>query len=242
MPASGLSTYREGSLHAALKAIYAGPHDRVEERVGGFIVDVARADELIEIQTGSFESAARKIRRLVGDHRMLLVHPVAVERWLIHVDSDGAIIARRRSPRRGTALDLFEELVAFPELVAEPNFDLELALIREEEIRGPIEEGKRYRYPRTWRRLDRRLIEVVGLVRVSSPGDLLGLLPPLPDQFTSADIAAATGCTKRLSMRAAYCLQKAGASTCIGRLGRMQLYRAAVPAGVAAAVEQVTGQ
>jgi hypothetical protein len=32
---TGLSTYREGSLHAALKALYARPGDRVEEGVDG---------------------------------------------------------------------------------------------------------------------------------------------------------------------------------------------------------------
>jgi hypothetical protein len=220
-----LSTYREGSLHAALKDLYARPADRVEEAVDGFIVDVVRDDELVEIQTGSFASAARKLRRLVEDRRLALVHPIASERWLVHVDADGAVTARRRSPKRGQHLDLFEELVAFPELMAHPNFRIELVMIREEEIRGPILAGVRYRYPRQWRRLDRRLLDVVEIVRIDTPGDLLGLLPAgVPDQFTSADIAAASGRSKRLAMRTAYCLQRAGATRCIGRLGRLQLY------------------
>lgn len=226
MPVSTpLSTYREGSLHAALKDLYTRPADRVEEAVDGFIVDVVRDDELVEIQTGSFASAARKLRRLVEDRRLALVHPIASERWLVHVDADGAVTARRRSPKRGQHLDLFEELVAFPELMAHPNFRIELVMIREEEIRGPILAGVRYRYPRQWRRLDRRLLDVIEIVRVDTPGDLLGLLPAgVPDQFTSADIAAASGRSKRLAMRTAYCLQRAGATRCIGSLGRLRLY------------------
>jgi len=132
---------------------------------------------------------------------------------------------RRRSPKRGQRLDLFDQLVAFPELVAHPNFRVELVMIREEEIRGPIPAGARYRYPRQWWRLDRRLLEVVEIVRIDTPGDLLGLLPAgVPDQFTTADIAAASGRPKRLSMRTAYCLQRAGSTRCIGRLGRLNLY------------------
>ncbi len=228
---SGFSTYREGSLHAALKALYARPGDRVEESVDGYVVDVVRDDELVEVQTASFSSAARKLRRLVEGHRLVLVHPIAAERWLVRVDADGVVTDRRRSPKRGMPLDLFHELVAFPELVAHPNFRLELVMIREEELRGPIPEGARYRYPREWWRLDRRLLEVIETIRVDTPADLLGLLPAdLPNPFTSADIATSSRRPKHLAMRAAYCLQRAGVARCIGRRGRAQIYEA-VPGG-----------
>ena len=228
---SALSTYREGSLHASAKEIYAREGGATEESVGGYVVDVVRNDELIEIQTGSFASAARKLRRLVADHRIALVHPIAVERWLIRVDADGAVTGRRRSPKRGLPLDVFEELVAFPELVAHPNFRLELLMIREEEIRGPIQAGAHYRYPRDWRRLDRRLLEVVETIRIEVPADLLALLPDgVPSPFTTADIVAASRRSKRLAMRSAYCLSKSGAIRCVGRSGRFLVYEA-VPAG-----------
>ena len=224
---SGLSTYREGSLHAALKVLYARPGDRVEESVDGYVVDVVRDDELIEVQTASFSSAARKLRRLVIDHRIVLVHPIAVERWLVRVDADGAVTDRRRSPKRGQLLDLFGELTAFPELVAHPNFRLELVMIREEELRGPVPEGARYRYPRDWWRLDRRLLEVIEIIRVDTPADLLGLLPAdLPRLFTSTDIASSSRRPKNLAMKATYCLQRSGAAICIGRRGRAQVYEA----------------
>jgi hypothetical protein len=222
-----LSTYREGSLHAALKELYAGPSGRTEETVDGYVVDVVRDDELVEIQTASFASAARKLRRLVADHRVALVHPIAVERWLLRVDADGAVVDRRRSPKRGRPIDVFEELVAFPELVAHPNFRIELLMIREEEVRGPIPAGAHYRYPREWWRLDRRLLEVIETIRIDTPTDLMALLPEgLPSPFTTADIGAVSRRSKRLAMRSAYCLSKAGATRCIGRAGRLLTYEA----------------
>jgi hypothetical protein len=227
---TSFTTYREGSLHAALKALYAGPGDLVEEKVGGFVVDVVRADELVEIQTASFASMTRKLQTLVLDHRVVLVHPIAVERWLLRVDEDGALMSRRRSPKRGRSLDLFRELVAFPELVAHPNFRIEVVLVREEEVRGPVPAGVRFRYPRTWWRLDRRLLEVLETIKVDGPAELASLLPPgLPDCFTSADIAAASGRPRQLATRAAYCLSKAGAATNQGRSGRLQSYRLVAP-------------
>lgn len=221
------TTYREGSLHAALKARYAASvaDSRVEAAVDGFVVDVVGPDELVEIQTASFASARRKLERLVDSHRVVLVHPVPVEKWLVRVDADGAILRRRRSPKRGLALDLFDELVHIPGLLGHPNFRIELALICEEEIRGPIPEGARYRYPREWWRLDRRLLEVVETRRIDTAADLMTLLPVgLPEPFTTADIVASTGRPKRLAMRAVYCLERSGAVARLARRGRFATY------------------
>jgi hypothetical protein len=227
------TTYREGSLHAALKARYAASvaGSRVEAAVDGFVVDVVGPDELVEIQTASFASARRKLERLVDSHRVVLVHPVPVEKWLVRVDADGAILRRRRSPKRGLALDLFDELVHIPGLLGHPNFRIELALICEEEIRGPIPEGARYRYPREWWRLDRRLLEVVETRRIDTAADLMTLLPVgLPEPFTTADIVASTGRPKRLAMRAVYCLERSGAVARLARRGRFATYgRAPLP-------------
>ena len=231
MVAGALSTYREGSLHAALKDLYARAGDRVEAAVDGYVVDVVRDDELVEIQTASFSSAAAKLNRLVESHRVALVHPIAAERWLVRVDDDGAVTDRRRSPKRGLPIDLFDELVAIPGLTAHPNFRLELVLIREEEIRGPIPEGARYRYPRQWWRLDRRLVDVIETIRIDTPADLLGLLPEgLPSPFTTADITAATRRSKRIAMRTAYCLAKSGVLRPAGRQGRFVAYETCLPA------------
>ena len=224
---SDFTTFREGSLHAALKARYAATvvGARVESAVDGFVVDVVGSDELVEIQTGSFGSASRKLGRLVDSHAVVLVHPIPVEKWLVRVDADGAVVARRRSPKRGMALDLFDELVHIPGLVADPGFRIEVLLTCEEEIRGPAAEGTRYRYPRTWRRLDRRLLDVVETRRIDTPADLLTLLPTgLPDPFTTADIVAATGRSSRLARRAVYCLERSGAIRRLPRRGRFVAY------------------
>lgn len=232
MATSCFTTYREGSLHAALKAAYASTvtEARVEADVAGFVVDVAGRDELVEIQTAGFASAARKLKLLVAAHRVVLVHPIAIEKWLVVVDADGAVVRRRRSPKRGLALDLFDELVHIPALVAHPNFRIELALICEEEIRGPVPDGARYRYPRRWWRLDRRLVEVIETRRIDTPADLLSLLPDgLPEPFTTADIVLATGRSKRLAMRAVYCLAQCGAVTRLARQGRFVSYGRSMP-------------
>ena len=229
---SDFTTLREGSLHAALKTRYAATVSgaRVEAAVDGFVIDVAGEDELVEIQTASFASARRKLERLVASHRVVLVYPIPIEKWLVLVDADGVLVRRRRSPKRGLELDLFDELVHIPGLVAHPNFRIELPLISEEEIRGPVPDGARYRYPRQWWRLDRRLLDVVETRRIDTPADLLCLLPPgLPEPFTTADIVAGSGRSKRLAMRAVYCLERSGAVARLARRGRLVTYSRLAP-------------
>jgi hypothetical protein len=226
--ARSLATYREGSLHAALKERYARAvaGARVETPVDGFVIDVVAPEELIEIQTSGFASARRKLEHLVERHRVVLVHPMPVEKWLIVVDAGGAIVRRRRSPRRAQPLDLFDELVSIPALLTDASFRIELLLTSEEEIRGPVPDGARYRRPRAWWRLDRRLVDVVEVRRIDEPSDLLGLLPAgLPETFTTADIVVASGRSRRLAMRAVYCLERCGVIDRVGRRGRFVAYR-----------------
>ena len=202
----------------------------------GYVVDVVGPDDLVEIQTGSFASVRRKLEDLVTSHRVVLVYPIAVEKWLVRVDADGVILHRRRSPRHGLGLDLFDELVYLPGLITQPGFRIELALTSEEEVRGPVPDGVRYRFPRDWRRLDRRLLAVVETRRIDMPADLLGLLPTgLPEPFTTADIVAATGRSKRLAMRAVYCLERSGGIVRLARRGRLAEYSLVPPASVAEA-------
>lgn len=226
---------RESSLHCALKERYAGDdyvvaaHDaRVTEvAVDRFRVDAVRADELIEIQTRSFASIRRKLCALLASHPVRLVYPIPCEKWIVRVTPDGDLITRRKSPRRGGLLHLFDELVSFPQLMAHPNLSLEVLLTCEEEIQCDDGQG-------SWRRkgrsiVDRRLIAVVESVTFAQPSDFLRLLPAsLPEPFTSRDLATALRRPVAFAQRMTYCLRKMQVINVCGKRGRAYLYR---PAG-----------
>src|SRR5262249_33624770 len=132
--ASGIGTLRENSLHAGLKAWYAKPGDETECLLDGYVVDLRRGESIIEIQTGHFSQIKRKLAVLLEQRPVRLVYPVAVERWIVRVGPDRRKpLSRRKSPRRGNIAEVFTELVSFPELLVHPNFNLEVAMIREEE-------------------------------------------------------------------------------------------------------------
>jgi len=221
---TSIGSLNEKPLHASLKQRYRREGDQVEAPVDGFVVDLLRDGLLIEIQTRGFSSMRRKFDRLLDSYSMLLVYPVAAEKWIVKLDEDGAEVSRRRSPKRGIAADVCAELVSFPSLLSHPNFTLEVALVEEEEVRRP--DAKK-----GWRRggyviEERRLLDVVDSVQLGSAEDLIHLLPDgLPDPFTTADLAKALGRSRHLAQEVAYCLRVSGAVNTVGRDKRGILYQ-----------------
>lgn len=220
---SPIGQLQEKSLHAALKALYARPGDSVETRVQGYIIDVVREDTLIEIQTRHFSALKTKLTDLLKTHRVRLVHPIARARWVVRVNEDGEIVGRRKSPRRGTVDLLFRELIRFPELIVHPNFSIELVFTEEEEIWHNDGRGSWRR--KRWSIADRRLLSVVEQIAFETPEDFRLLLPDsLPQPFTTADLAAARGCTRGLAQKMAFCLRQMRVIEIVGKRGNALLY------------------
>jgi hypothetical protein len=215
---------REGPLHAAVKDALAQPGDRFEVPVGRFVIDLLRADgELVEVQTGGFGALGPKLDALLDEHRVRIVHPVAAERRIVRIDEHGEVTSVRPSPRRATALDLFDKLVAFPSLLTHPNLTIEVLLVREDHFRGaqPVTTRGRTRDPG-----ERRLVEVLDRVEIRSANDVLQLLPTLPSKpFSTRELASLLGCTVLLAQRIAYCLRMIDLVEPAGKRGPTPLHR-----------------
>jgi hypothetical protein len=220
----GVGVLNEKPLHAALKAWYAQPGDRFEVSVDGSIIDIMRDELLVEIQTRGFSALKRKLEKLVVSHTVRLVYPIAAEKWIVRLSDNGAVEqGRRKSPKRGSILELFRELVSLPHLISHPNFALEVLLIREEEVRqqGPARNWRR----RGWGTVERRLVQVVDRRLFATPADLAALLPPtLEEPFTAAGLAEAIHQPRWLAQKMTYCLRCMGALSEAGRQGRSTRY------------------
>lgn len=227
-----IGTLNEGSLHAALKAHYAEPGDEFEVPLGRFVIDVARrwgeADELlIEIQTSSFASMGSKLDHILGEHRVLLVHPIAVRTRLERTaprSHAGPVPKPRRSPKRGSIYSLFEELVSIPTLLDHPNLELDVALV--EVTKRQIPDPKARRGRGGWRTIDRRLETINSIEHFATVADLVRLLPEgLPPTFTTADLAASGKMSRDEAQRLAYCFRAANLFDQVGRSRRGIEYR-----------------
>ncbi len=218
-----IGVMREGPLHAAVKELLAEPGDRLEVAVGRFVIDLVRADgELVEVQTGGFGALGKKLDALLDEHRVRIVHPVAAERRIVRVDEHGEVLAMRRSPKRATAVEVFDKLVAFPSLLSHPHLTIEVLLLREDHIRRPqpVTTRRRTRDPG-----ERRLVEVIDRIALRTPADVLAALPPLPPEpFSTRELAACLSCGTVLAQRTLYCLRAIGLVEPAGKRGRAPLH------------------
>jgi len=220
----GIGVLAESSLHAALKQWYSKSGDLLEVPVDGFVIDIVRGNLLIEVQTNNFSAIKQKLMTLIRSHPVRLVHPLAHEKWIVRENLDGSVeLGKRRSPKRKSLENLFEELVSLPELVAHQNFSLEILLTREEEIRR--NDGKGSWRRKGWSIVDRRLVEVIDQYLFERPEDFLVFIPDsLTRPFTNAELAKAIDKPRWLVQKMTYCLRKMGAITVCGKRRRAFLH------------------
>lgn len=222
----------ETSLHRSLKELH-GPAagGRCEVAVDGFRIDAVAADgSLVEIQSGGLGALKPKLRSLLPRHRIRVVKPIVLGRVVVRrTAADGPDLSRRRSPRRGSLVEAFEDLVGLASMLPDPNLTVQIVGVAIEEVRLP-----RRRRP-GFAVIDRRLIEVREAVTIGSADDLWDLLPtdfPRFEPFSTADLARKLGTTRPFAQRIAYCLRNAGAAQPVAKRGNSYIYTART--GVAA--------
>jgi len=214
-------------LHEELKRQYCGHDGETEVEVDGFVVDVRLPNELVEIQTRSVGKLKRKLVKLSADHRVRLVHPIAVSKYIERIDGDGGTVSRRRSPKRGRVEGAFREISSIADILPNPNITVEIVLVDVTELRRDDGRG-------SWRRkgvsiVGRRLDGIVERYALRLARDYLRLLPDnLPESFTNRDVVAAAGLTYRVAQSMTSSLRKMGLISITDKRGRELLYRSCV--------------
>ena len=221
--ASGIGLLGERSLHAGLKQYLVQPGDQLEVGLDRFVIDIVRGELLIEIQTRHLYSQRPKLRRLLQEHQVRVVHPLPKDRWIVREDRDGRRISRRKSPKHAGMPDVFGELVRVADLVAHPNLTLEVLLIDEEQLWRDDGMGSWRR--QKWSLADRRLLGVQESAVFEVAADYAALLPQLPATFTNAELAKMPGWRPRLAGQATYALRAMGMLEVEGKQGRSNLFR-----------------
>lgn len=216
---SRIGSLNERSLHADIKRWCAKPGDQFEIKVDNYVVDIVRENLLIEIQTRNFGAIRQKLLKLVESHKIRLVYPIAVLKWVVRMTSDGSEeIGRRKSPRKGKLIDLFDEMLRMPFMFNSDNFELEVLMTEEEEIRHMDGLG-------SWRKkgasvVDRKLVNVRETFLFENKDDFLRFIPDgIQSPFTNKSLAQALGVPSRTAQKVTYTLKHMGVIKEIGKEG-----------------------
>ncbi len=161
----------------------------------------------------------KKLDQLLGDHELLLVYPIAVETRLVRPDT-----RPRRSPKRGSVYQLFDELVSIPTLIDHPHLTLDVALVKIDRIQRHDPSARRGRGG--YRTVDKVMTDLIGIDRFADVDDLRRLIPDgLPDDFTTADLAALGPFDRATAQKMAYCFVPLGLFEQTGRTKAGYHYR-----------------
>jgi hypothetical protein len=198
----------------------------MEVVLGDYRIDVVQPGLLIEIQHGSLAAIQAKIQKLVLNHHVLVVKPILVEKCLIKLDQrDGLIVSRRKSPKRGALLDIFDELIYFTRAFPHPNLTIEVPLVDVEEIRFPGNGRRRRRRENGFQVQDRVLVGIRETHRFASCQDLIRLIPAgLPSPFHTGHLATTLKIERWMAQRIAYCLRQMKAIHPVGKQRNAHLY------------------
>jgi hypothetical protein len=180
---------------------------------------------MIEVQTGSFGPLKKKIPELLLQGPVWIIHPIILRKTIETWDEKGALLRRRRSPRKGAAWDLFDALIHAPELPLLQGLSIELVMVDATEKR--ILDGKG-----SWRRrgasiVDRTITEYHETMAFSAPRDYRFFLPvPAGESFTAKGLAKAAGIAPEAAGKALYVLSRIGLAERVGKAGNAYVYRA----------------
>jgi hypothetical protein len=207
----------ETSLHRSLKERYAATGSRrLEVKVGGFRIDaVDEAGRLIEIQSGPLGPLRGKLSRLLPHHRIRIIKPVALaKRVVLRSRRDGPDLSVRRSPKRASLYDVFDDMVGIVRVFPHSNLAIDILAVTVDEVRVLRRRRRGYIVA------DRRLGAILGTTSLVLAGDLWALLPEACaglDNFTTSELAACLGRPLWFAQRVAYCLRLTGAARVVGK-------------------------
>ena len=231
----------ETSLHRQLKSLYAGAGALMEQRRQSYRIDAVVNGRLIEIQQSSLAALRAKSLVLLQDHELQIVKPIPHRTKILRLApqkgtrrgkslrpsaSEPLIASARLSPKRGSLLDAFQDLVHFTKVFPHPRLTVELVLADIEELRSAGMPRRRHRGAH--RVHDRRLVQVVHTFPLKESSDLWRLLAvELPETFNSSDLARSLNIPRWQAQQIAYCLRECKAAEAVVRKKSGWIYRKA---------------
>lgn len=220
----------ETTLHRQLKDYFRQSDSQLEVRLGRYRIDVVNGNRLVEIQRSGLASIRSKIQKLLEDgHVVDVVKPLIRRKRLVKLDAiDGRQVDRRWSPKKGTVLSIFDELLYFTRVFPHPNLNLITPLIDIEEIRYPGQGKRRRRKKDAFQIKDQKILEMGEMVSYRSVRDLHQLLPAdLPKKFDTAELAESLNVPRWQAQQIAYVLRKTSAAIETGKRGNAIVCRLA---------------
>ncbi len=215
----------EHTLHLSLKNYLQPDKQFHEQEYEGYVADIKRDNEIIEIETRSFSNIRKKLGVFLKSCSVTVVYPIATCKWVVWVDPEsGALSERHKSPKRGRPSDVCYELYKLKPFLKHPNFHLKLIMTEITEYKR--RDGWSYDGKRGATRVERVPEAITGIIDICSPEDYIKLADIIPEgEFTSAEFAKINRLNARYVWYVIDILLYVGILERSGKRGKAYLYR-----------------
>lgn len=222
----GIGTLGEKTLHATLKYFVEPSGEYHEKKIGDYYADVERDGHITEIQTRSFDRLRKKLAFFLDNgYKVTVVYPVPAVKWISWIDRErGEIGEKRRSPKKGTVYDIVPELYKIRPLISNEGLDFHVIMLEVVDYRNLDGYGKSKKIRST--RFERMPITLLGQTSFGMSDRFSALVPTdLPNNFNSADFAAAASISRSVAQKTLLLLTDVGVVTRLGKEGRCYIYK-----------------
>ena len=187
-----IGTYKEKTLHLALKRYFEDNDDYHEVPTNGYIADIRRDGVITEIETHGFSGLIPKLSAYLPEYKVNLVYPLAAKKYVSWIDPDTReISARRPSPKKENVYDALFELVRILPHVKNENLNVVVMLLEMDEYK--LLDGWSYDRKRGAHRFERIPTDVFEMVEINTDDDYRRYIPEnCTDSFTVKDFARGT--------------------------------------------------
>lgn len=221
-----IGTLSEKSIHSELKK-YIEPNTEFHEvKVGRYIADIKRDNNITEIQTKDFKKLIAKIEYYLSvGYNIKVIYPIIRERYTNWVDPiSHEIIERRKSPIKGVIQDVLTELYWIQNYMDNELFKLNIVLVDAEEYKLLDGYGQNSKKHAT--KIDKIPTKVVEEITINSVKELSKLIPDtLKNEFTSKEFVKESKSRKKWAGSYVKLLRELGVIEIVRKEGNAYVYK-----------------
>lgn len=223
---SGIGTLSEKSIHSTIKDFFEKDKEYQEIKVGRYVADIKRDNNIIEIQTKDFKKLIPKIEYyLKTGYNIKIVYPIILERYTNWVSPiNGKVLERRKSPIKGCIQDSLLEIYWIQQYLDNNNFNLSLITLNIEEYK--LLDGCGQNNKKKATKIDKIPTSIIEEITISTRTELYKLIPnTLKDEFTAKEFVKESKSRKKWSGSYVKLLREIGVIEIIRKEGNTYIYR-----------------
>ena len=222
---NSIGTLSEKSIHSEIKN-YLEPNKEYQEvKVGNYIADIKRDNEIFEVQTQQFKNLISKLNYYIKNkYDVTVVYPLIQEKYINWIDPVSTeIVERRKSSYKRYIQDVFKELYWIKDYIVNEQIKLKIITLTAEEYKYLDGYGQNNKHKAT--KIDKVPSKIINEINIQSINDFKIFLPDtLPKEFTSKDFQKYTKSRSKYLGSGLKILREIGVIKVIRKQGNAYVY------------------